>query len=254
MPELVASRRLRRRVPAIDAWESVGWSQPARQGAGLAGVRSGWLVAGSLMALVAAGIWRAAWTDSVVMRQDAPVWMELPPPPLEQVVPSLPPPPPPPTETARPHEPQAAPAPLVPVPDAPVDPDPAFGLDDAVETGGMAVAAGTTLAKEPDPVVRPPQAPSGPVQVASVPASVRPVVPVYPPRAEEAGIESRVVAIVATDTTGNVVEFRVERSGGREFDQAVRAAAMSTRFVVPRGGDGRARAVAFRLPYDFRLE
>lgn len=118
----------------------------------------------------------------------------------------------------------------------------------------MAVAIGSTLAKEPDPVVRLPQPPAGPVQMASVPASTRPVVPVYPPRAEAAGIEAGVVAIVTTDTTGKVVEFRVERSGGREFDQAVRAAVMSTRFVVPRGGDGRGRAVAFRLPYDFRLE
>lgn len=253
MPELVASRRLRRRVPALEAWESVGWGESARQGAGPAGVRSGWLVAGSLMALVAAGIWRAERTDSVVTRQDAPVWMELPPPPVEQAVPS-PPPPSQPPEAVRPPEPQAAPAPLAPVPDAPVDPDPAFGLDDAVETGGMAVAAGATLAKEPDPVVRSAQAPSGPVQVASVPASVRPVVPVYPRRAEQAGIESRVVAIVTTDTTGNVVDFRVERSGGRDFDRSVRDAAMATRFVVPRGSDGRARAVAFRLPYDFRLE
>lgn len=254
MPELVASRRLRRRVPALEAWESVGWGEPARQGAGLAGVRSGWLVAGSLMALVAAGIWRAAGTDSVVIREDAPVWMELPPPPVEQAVPSPPPPPPPPREVVRPPEPQAAPAPLAPVPDAPVDPDPAFGLDDVAQTGGMAVAAGATLAKEPDPVVRSPRVPSGPVQVASVPASVRPVVPVYPRRAEEAGIESRVVAIVTTDTTGNVVEFKVERTGGRDFDRSVRDAVMATRFVVPRGSDGRARAVAFRLPYDFRLE
>lgn len=251
MPELVASRRMRRSVPSRDAWESVAWGLPARSSSGATGARSGWLVAGSLLALVVAGFWRAGRTDSVVPSEDAPVWMELPP-PVEQAVAS--PSPLPPTDAIRPPEPQAEPAPLAPVPGSPVNPDPAFGLDDAVETGGLEVATGSTLAKEPDSVVRAYQAPAGPVQVASVPASVRPVVPVYPRRAEEAGIESRVVAIVTTDTTGNVVDFRVEKSGGRDFDHSVRNAAMATRFVVPRGPDGRARAVAFRLSYDFRLE
>jgi len=133
-------------------------------------------------------------------------------------------------------------------------PDPAFGLDAVEATGGMAVASGTTLMKPPDPVVRELEAPSGPVAVSGVPASVSPVVPRYPARAEELGLEARVVALVTTDSLGRVVDFRVERSGGREFDLSVRQAVLSTRFQVPRGPDGRARAVIFRLPYEFRLE
>ncbi len=209
------------------------------------------MVAGALLVVVSAAIWQGFQTEVDTNAQEVPVWLELPPPPMAQTV-APPPSPSPPVGVIRPPEP--APLPLAPVPETPANPDPAFGLDDAVETGGLDVAAGATLAEEPDPVVRPPQPPAGPVHVASVPASARPVVPVYPPRAEAAGIEAAVVALVTTDTTGNVVDFRVERSGGREFDQAVRTAVMATRFVVPRGPDGRARAVAFRLPYDFRLE
>jgi TonB family protein len=67
------------------------------------------------------------------------------------------------------------------------------------------------------------------------------------------GLESKVVALVTTDTSGNVVDFRIERSGGRDFDESVRRAALATRFTVP-VRDGRARAVAFRLPYSFRLD
>lgn len=243
---------MRRRIPLPGAWESVAWEGAPRPASPSRGVGVGWLVAGSLLVLVVAGIWRAARTDSVVPSRDAPVWMELPPLPVEQAVAS--PPPVPPTDAVLPPEPLAAPAPLASVPEAPAHPDPAFGLDDAVEAGGMAVAAGATLAKESDPVARAQEAAAGPVTVASVPASLRPVVPVYPRRAEAMGIEATVVAVVTTDTTGNVVDFRVERSGGRDFDGAVREAVMATRYLVPRGSDGRAKAVAFRMPYDFRLE
>jgi TonB family protein len=211
---------------------------------------SGIAVAVAVLILLGAGLFRALQTDSVAVPEDAPVWMEMPPP---QADPAAAPPPPLPSETNRPSEPEAAPAPLAPAPEAPTNPDPAFGLDDAAETGAMAVASGTTLAKEPEAVVRALEPSAGPVQMASMPASVNPVVPVYPRRAEEAGIEARVVAVVTTDTTGAVVDFRVEQSGGREFDHSVRQAVMATRFLVPRGSDGRARSVAFRLPYDFRL-
>ena len=61
------------------------------------------------------------------------------------------------------------------------------------------------------------------------------------------------VALVTTDASGNVVDLRIEKSGGRDFDESVRRAVLSTKFVVPlRGGEG--QAIAFRLPYRFRLD
>lgn len=249
MPELVATRGLRRRVPAGDTWVLVSWRVPQALPVG-AGNLHGWICAGALAAGLALGLARLGMTESVPSREDSPLWMELPP-----VAPEAGPPPPPPPRVREPvAAPQAAPVPSAATPDVPANPDPAFGLDDAAATGGMAVATGSSLMREPDPVVRSPQPPPGPVLLAAVPASVRPVVPVYPPRAEELGLEARVVAVVATDTAGHVLEVRIERSGGRDFDASVRRAILSTRFQVPRRGDGSGQAVAFRLPYDFRLE
>lgn len=188
-------------------------------------------------------------------REHTVVWIEEPPPsvvesPLEQAPPSPPAQPEP--ETLLPET--AAPAPLETVQSsAEPSPDPAFGLDDAVETGGMDVASGSTLGKAQDPVVRDPEPLAGPLLVAVVPASVRPVVPRYPPRAEEMGIEAEVVVLVTTDVSGNVVDLRIEKSGGRDFDESVRRAVLSTRFVVP-VRDGKAQAIAFRMPYRFRLD
>lgn len=87
----------------------------------------------------------------------------------------------------------------------------------------------------------------------AVPGSATPVVPKYPPSAEEQGIEGRVVALVTTDSAGNVVSVKIERSAGRDFDESVRRAVLATTFRVPTV-NGRARAVAFRMPYSFRLE
>lgn len=89
--------------------------------------------------------------------------------------------------------------------------------------------------------------------LGEVPASAHPVAPRYPARAEARGLEARVVALVATDTLGNVVSIRIERSGGPEFDESVRQALRSTRYTVP-VREGRRRPVAFRLPYEFRLD
>jgi protein TonB len=250
MPELVATRGWRRRVPSNGSWVLVSWRGAQALPVGTGNLQ-GWICAGALAAGLALGVSRLALTESVAVREDSPLWMELPPPAPEPEQPVPPPPAPVPDQVAAA---QAATVPLAATPDAPANPDPAFGLDDAEATGGLAVAAGSTLLRDPDPVVRAPEPPSGPVLLASVPASVRPVVPVYPPRAEEMGWEAKVVAVVATDTAGHVVEVRIERSGGRDFDASVRRAVLSTRFQVPRRADGSGQAVAFRLPYDFRLE
>lgn len=253
MPDIVAGRAARRRVPEAEAWSRVAWSGPAPARGGA--VPWTWIAASALAAIgVVAAARSALRTESVQAVEDAPVWVELPP-RVEEPEARIPPPPP---EPRREDPPVAdrppAPAPLAPSAEAPARPDPAFGLDDAVETGGLAVAAGASLAREPDPVVRADPAPSGPVPLQGVPAVVRAVVPRYPPRAEAMGLESKVVALVTTDTLGNVVEVGIERSGGRDFDASVRQAVLATRFVLPRGPDGRARAVAFRMPYEFRME
>lgn len=120
----------------------------------------------------------------------------------------------------------------------------------------MTVAQGTaegTSAEETPPAPAAPSAPAGPVSVPGVPASVAPLLPGYPARAEAEGREGTVVALVVTDTLGRVVDLRIEKSAGRDFDESVRRAALSSRFVVPRR-DGKALAVAFRLPYRFRLD
>jgi protein TonB len=252
MSEIVATRAMRRKAPDADAWGAVSWSV----GSVASGSVVSWRVvaASGVLAVALAGLVpRFFETESVAAAKDDPVWIEMPPPASEPVATIPPPLPTPPSEHPAPL-PRAEPVPLRTVSDAAPDPDPAFGLDDAVETGGLAVAFGATLAKEPDPVVRAPEPPPGPVALGSVPASVRPVAPVYPPRAEERGLEARVVALVTTDTSGNVVRVAIERSGGRDFDESVRRAVLATRFSLPRGTDGRARAVMFRMPYDFRLE
>lgn len=251
MPEIVSTRSLRRRAPSAADWGEVSWqSVPAAKGGA-----ASWCVlaaAGGAVVLMGYAAFRLVLTESVASEREAPVWIEMPPEPAEAISPPQPPPPIP-ERRSEPVQP-SVPTPLRAAPDAAPADDPAFGLDDAVATGGLAVATGTTLAKEPDPVVRAPEPPPGPVALSSVPASVRAVVPVYPRRAEERGLEARVVALVTTDTSGNVVSVGIERSGGRGFDESVRRAILATRFELPRGGDGRARAATFRMPYDFRLQ
>lgn len=248
---LAGPKSVRRRVPSEIALAEVSWawSVPPRKSGDLLVVPAG-------VSLLAVGLGLLVlWRPPAAVREPTVVWIEEPPPPAVRtpVEEAVPPPHALPEPSAVPRTPSAA-IPLESVqPSAAPAPDPAFGLDDAVETGGMAVASGSTLAKAQDPVVRVQEPPAGPVLVEAVPASVRPVVPRYPPRAEEMGIEADVVALVTTDASGNVVDLRIERSGGRDFDESVRRAVLSTRFVVPLR-DGRAQAIAFRLPYRFRLD
>lgn len=251
MPSLAAMKSSRRRIPSEVALAGVSWewSDPPRRAGDLLLVP-----AGTSLLAVGLGLLLLGRAPASV-REHTVVWIEEPPPPAVHAPVEEEPPPPP----ARLDPEPQPPVPTAPIPLETVQPtavpslDPAFGLDDAAETGGMAVASGSTLATVQDPVVRVPEAPTGPVLVEAVPASVRPVVPRYPPRAEEMGLEANVVALVTTDAAGNVVDLRIEKSGGREFDESVRRAVLSTRFVVP-VRDGKPQAIAFRLPYRFRLD
>lgn len=249
MPSARTFKAARRRIPSEVALAEVSWawSDPPRRTGDLLVVPAGASLLAVGLGLLVLLRAEAAPVDDVV------VWVEEPPPSVVQ----------PPVEEAPPPapQPQVEPA-IAPQPPAPLEAlqptaepavDPAFGLDDAVETGGMAVATGSTLGKAADPVVREPEPPAGPVLLDAAPAAVRPVVPRYPPRAEEMGIEANVVALVTTDASGNVVDLRIEKSGGRDFDESVRRAVLSTKFVVPLR-DGKSQAIAFRLPYRFRLD
>ena len=251
MPSTGTFKAARRRIPLESALDAVSWTwaSPGRRAGELLVVPAG----ASLLAM-GVGLLVLLRTE-LPTREHTVVWIEEPPPSVVQPAAEEPPrPPPSPQPQVQPAH--ATPLPVRLVANRPVaEPtvDPAFGLDDAVETGGLAVATGATLARAPDPVVRAPEPSGGPVLVDAAPASVRPVVPRYPPRAEEMGIEASVVALVTTDASGNVVDLRIEESGGRDFDESVRRAVLSTKFVVPlRGGEG--QAIAFRLPYRFRLD
>lgn len=248
---IVSTRAFRRRIPSETAVRLWIWDpRPRRKDGSNRAWRWMPLVVAGVLALVVFQV--VGGRAPAAPKEDEILWLETPPEPPSE---------PPRTESVvapPPPEPVALPVAPVPPPDptpaVDPDPDPAFGLDDAVETGGLAVATGQTLARAAEEVVRPPvETPPGPLMLSGVPGTTNPVVPRYPPRAEAMGLEASVVALVTTDTSGNVVGFRIEKSGGREFDESVRRAALSTRFTVPRR-EGRAQAVAFRMPYSFRLE
>lgn len=250
MPEHDVRRKSRRRVPHRSRWESVELDRSADVDHRSSDPRGPWLAAAILAAGIVAVVVRAVMTESVAKVEEPPVWMEMAPPVVhasEEAPPDL-------SDVPK----DAVPAATEGSPresDLPGqgNPEPVFGLDAVGESGSLAVASGSTLARDADPVVAVSAPPTSPTFTETVPASVRPVAPIYPPRAEELGLEALVVALVTTDTLGAVVDFRLEKSGGAAFDQAVRRAVLSTRFVTPRGPDGRSRAMAFRLPYAFHL-
>lgn len=246
---IVSTRVARRRIPTIVPGDANLWTwDPLRRRKAESRLVVRWMLL-AIVGIAAFVVFRILGVDvPQAPREDGILWLDEPPPAPVEESRAIPPPPEPEADAARPLPLDPSPQPL-----AVVDPDPAFGTDDALESGGLAVATGSTLAKAPDSVVREPGPPSDPVLLESVPGSTNSVVPRYPPRAEAMGLESKVVALVTTDSLGSVVGFRIERSGGREFDESVRAAALSTRYVVP-VREGRRRAVAFRLPYTFRLE
>lgn len=251
---IVATRSARRRIPSSGNWDLEHWNWEPVVAARRRSRRAAWWMLFAGVAILALVVVQVGGRPAATPPMDEDVlWMEesppatIPPTRTEsvQALPDAP---------SLQETPVMAPAPLEVVPPSPVaSSNPTFGTDDAVSTGDLAVASGTTLAQpamEPD---RPRDAAAGPLVLGSVPASTKAVVPRYPPSAEASGLEANVLALVTTDTAGNVVDFRIERSGGREFDESVRRAALSTRFKVP-VKEGRPRAVAFRLPYSFRLE
>jgi len=251
---IVATRSARRRIPSSADWDLAHWNwEPVVKERRRSRRVAGWMLfaLGAIVVLVAVQVFGSRHTvpqvkDDILWMEETPVPV-TPPATTESVVPER-------FEPSSPQAVQAAPVPLevAPAPAANTS-EPVFGMDDAGPTGDLAVATGTTLAGPSQETVRDPEPAAGALLLESVPASTKPVVPRYPPAAEALGKEGSVVALVTTDTAGNVVGFRIEKSGGRDFDESVRRAALSTRFRVP-VREGRPRAVAFRMPYSFRLE
>jgi periplasmic protein TonB len=169
---------------------------------------------------------------------------------MEEEIPLPPPEPPPPPPDPEPPPPKAA-------PEAEPPPPPRFGLeDDALgEAGDLAVAAGNTVMKEPDPIVAPapPPLPAAPVFVDQAPKILAGDPPEYPARALDRGLEGTVVALITIDTNGTVTGVSIEKSAGADFDGAVIKAARLTRFQPP-VRDGRKVPARFRRPFEFGLE
>jgi TonB family protein len=168
------------------------------------------------------------------------------------------PPPPPPKEIKEPPKPLPPPprekAPPPPAAEPP--PPPQFGLEKeaAGEKGDMAVATGNTLLKKSDDTVKPepPPPPPEPLLLDQEAVPLEKVPAKYPEWAEEQGVTSRVLLMVTVDAAGRVVDARVEKSGGKDFDQAALEAIKATRYR-PYVEKGRPLPVRFVVPYEFVL-
>src|SRR5690606_6346538 len=234
------SRRPRR--PRAGVFASLVLELPAAPP--LRGRRAGILLASLIMSGVLAGaLWRpepekAPNPDDVFVFEE-----EIPPPP-----PEIPPPQPPP---------MPEPPPRVEPPPEPEPPPPQFGLeeDDLSEAGDLAVATGNTLMKEAEEEVEPPPPPlpPSPLMMDQPPRILKGEPPEYPARALDRGLEGTVVVLITIDTAGRVTKAEIERSGGRDFDQAVQASVRGTLFQPP-VRNGRKLQARFRRPYEFRLE
>jgi protein TonB len=141
-------------------------------------------------------------------------------------------------------------------PPAPKPPPPQFGLEekDTSKTGELAVATGNTIMKEAEKQVAPPPPPlpSAPVMMDQPPRILKGKAPKYPSRALDRGLEGTVVALITIDTNGRVTKFEIERSGGRDFDNAVNESISQTSFQ-PQVRNGRRMPARFRRPYVFKL-
>ena len=89
-------------------------------------------------------------------------------------------------------------------------------------------------------------------QVTSAARLVSSVKPAYPDEARADGREAEVTLELTVGTSGEVLTARVEKSGGRDFDDAAMAAVREYRFTA---AEREGRRVRVRLPWtvEFRL-
>jgi protein TonB len=126
--------------------------------------------------------------------------------------------------------------------------------DAAEGKGDLAVATGNTLLKKADSLVKPapPPAAPRPLRLDQEPEALEKVVPEYPAWAEEQGVTSRVLVMVTIDAEGKVVDARIGKSGGKDFDAAALKAARSTRYK-PYVEGGKPLPAEFAVAYEFVL-
>lgn len=123
------------------------------------------------------------------------------------------------------------------------------GLALAQQSGSGAVPSGTAGA-----VVKPAE----PQPEAKQPVVVMPEIihfenAPYPPEAEKAGLQGKVVLKLTIDKEGNVTAADVMEPAGNGFDEAAQAAALKFKFK-PATKDGTPFAVKIKYSYDFTLK
>jgi protein TonB len=168
-----------------------------------------------------------------------------PPPPPPKVIQEPPKPPPPPPREKSPPPPTAEPP-----------PPPQFGVQKEAtdENGGITAATGNTLLKPADSVVKeaPPPPQQQPLRLDQEPEALEKILPEYPEWALDQGVTSRVLVMVTVDAAGSVVDVRIEKSGGKDFDEAALKAARATRYR-PYVEKGLALPARFAVAYEFVL-
>lgn len=246
------AQRIRRKGVLAAPPRDLSWQPPPPR-------RFGWremAIAGGLLAGVAILLSVSMVLPKDLLGEEAVMIQEEAPKPPEAVKPPPPPPPPPPEkpqeETPPPPDPNPPPTPAPP-------PPPQFGLPDGAlsDNGSFAVATGNTINKKAEEVVKAPPVvqslPPAPVAVTRPPDELTPVLPEYPEWAQEQGVTAVVVAQVTIDAAGQVVDVRIVRSGGKDFDRAARAALGTARYR-PYVKDGKAVPAIFERRFDFQLE
>lgn len=234
----------RTRKPRADVFANLALDLPPAPKIGTRRVPA---LLGSLMlfGILAGALWRP---HSVAVRnqEDTFVFEEEKTPPPPPPEPEPPPPPKPPPRIKPPPEPKAPPP-----------PPPQFGLEekDNSKTGELAVATGNTIMKEAEKQVAPPPPPlpPAPVMMDQPPRILKGKPAKYPARALDRGEEGTVVVLITIDTNGRVTNSEIERSGGRDFDNAVNESIGQTIFQPP-VRNGRKMPARFRRPYEFKLE
>ena len=168
----------------------------------------------------------------------------LPPPPQPKEIKELPKPTPP-----RPRE-------VTPPPLANKPPPPQFGLEKEATTGNgdMAVATGNSLLKKADTVIKaaPPPPPPEPLQLDQEPEAMEKVVPVYPEWALEQGVTLRVLVLITIDASGKVMDVRIKKTDGKDFDKAALEAAGKTKYK-PYVEKGKPLPARFVVAFEFVL-
>lgn len=105
------------------------------------------------------------------------------------------------------------------------------------------------------PYVQPMKAPFAPVNFAEVtefPRERERIEPIYPPALRAQGIEGTVIVEVDIDAEGNVVDARLKRATGLEFDEAALRALRGSKYYPAKRGD-QPVAVRVIIPVKFRL-